>query len=240
MRREKIYYVPGLISIVALPILLFFWGPEDYRYQSVIRLNMPSYAKDTTGIKTFTIGYVYEALKNKKIITIDLNDAFNESEMHIEARKLDFITAEMERLQFTNDTTAVLRVQFGDWCTYGDFIWVLNHALVYDFKRYALVDNVFYFFPSPRFIPHIETIDLPSDDYIIPQQKARSWWEDFTISLRYKWSDIRYQFEYCFYRQRQNKMAGIGFLLLIVLPGVIKIRQYARRKRPSVLDTKNA
>jgi len=127
--------------------------------------------KDTTGIKTFTIGYVYEAIKNKKIISIDLNDAFNESEMHLEARKFNFITAEMERLQFTNDTTAVLRVQFGDWCTYGDFIWVLNYALVYDFKRYALVDNVFYFFPSPRFIPHIETIDLPSDDFIIPQQK---------------------------------------------------------------------
>jgi hypothetical protein len=240
MKREKIYYVPGLISIVALPVLLFFRGPENYNYQSVIRLNMPSYAKDTNGIKKFTIGYVYEAIKNKKLIAIDLNDAFTDSEMYLEARQFDFITTEIERLQFTHDTTTVLRVQFGDRCTYGDFIWVLNHALVYDFKRYALVDNALYFFPSPRFIPYIETTDMHLDDYILPQQETPSWWDEFKISLRYKWSDIQYQFKYLFYQQQQNKLLIIGFLLLVGLPAIIKIRQYARRKRQLVLASQNS
>src|SRR5437773_5152352 len=105
MKRKKLYYIPGIISIIGLPVLLFFWGPQDPVWQTCIKLNMPSDAKDTAGIGKFTKGFVYKAVKNKKIITIDLDDqAWDERSSYLANKKYSFVESEMERLQFTADT----------------------------------------------------------------------------------------------------------------------------------------
>jgi hypothetical protein len=70
---------------------------------------------------------------------------------------------ELERLQFEHDTTTALKVVFGDETSYGDFMYVLNLALIYQVKRYALVDNEFYFFINPPPAPppvELKTISL--------------------------------------------------------------------------------
>ncbi|HTE12311.1 MAG TPA: hypothetical protein VK645_15110 [Chitinophagaceae bacterium] len=230
MKKKKLYYLPGLISIIGLPVLLFFLGPADPVYQNCIRLNLTSDAKDTIGISRFTKDYVYKSIEGKKLETPFLNgieqNSGNEHFVYIQNKKLRFITNEIERLKFAADTNTVLKIQFGEDCAYGNFIWVLNHALIYDFKRYALINNELYFFSSKPFIPHYESLELPLEVYVMPARKEPAKWEVFKTELDYKWRIIQYQFEYLFYKQQQNILLAAGFLLLIVLPGLIKIRKY--------------
>jgi len=238
MRRKKIYYVPGLISIVALPILLFFLGPEDPIELNVLKLKMPAKTKEQLGNQQFTIETFNTALVNKKITTIDINEGAWAGQAQNTARSL--VLSEIENIHSGNDTNVVLKVHMGKDCSYGNFIWTLNQALIFDFKRYALIDNELYFFPPTQCREYLEPADLPVVSMEFPKVKKPTRWALFKMDIENKWDRLWYEFEYLFYRQQQNKMAGIGFLLLIVLPGVIKIRQYARRKRPLVLDTKNA
>jgi hypothetical protein len=55
MKKRKLFYVPGLISIIGLPVLLFFMGPENQIYPTSVRLKLPSNEKDVPGIEAFAV-----------------------------------------------------------------------------------------------------------------------------------------------------------------------------------------
>jgi hypothetical protein len=48
-------------------------------------------------------------------------------------------------MEFTHDSTTVLKVHFGGNNTYGDFVWLLDQAVKYRCRRYAWFDDNFYF-----------------------------------------------------------------------------------------------
>ncbi len=154
MRREKLFYIPGLISLLGLPVLMFFFKPTDQHKQVVVKLYLPSDDTSTPGIGLSKY-YVYSCLHHKKIIHISLiqeeSDSLPLPVYRIESR-LRVIQTEMERLQFTHDTNSVIQVDFDKNATYGQFVWVLNQANILDYKRYALVGNSFYFFTNPALV----------------------------------------------------------------------------------------
>jgi hypothetical protein len=151
MHRKKLFYVPGLISLLGLPVLFFFLGPEDPVYQVVLRINMPADKPRNDGGLSFNKVDFLHMIKNKKLISVDIEDYYPSDDLSRYAfdRKLSFVSREVERLQFTNDTNAVFRLRFGGSNTYAQFIWVINMAKIYGFKRYAFVDPDFYFLPDP-------------------------------------------------------------------------------------------
>lgn len=154
MKSGRRYYVPGLLSIIGLPILLFFYWPKETVTHTYLKLFLPTDRKDDPGMIRFSKGMVYKSLEGKKTITIDLDDVerFYEEDnrtQYVFSRKLHFVSQEIERLEFTNDTSTVLKIQLGANNTYGDFVWVLNQLFVYKVKRYAFVDNDFYVFADP-------------------------------------------------------------------------------------------
>jgi len=238
MKRKKLYYVPGLISIVMLPILLFFWGPEDPIELNVLKLKIPARKTEQFSNQQFTMETFNAALVNKKIKTIDINEGSWVRQAQNITRSL--VLSEIENIHSGNDTNVVLKVHMGTDCSYGNFIWTLNQALIYDFRRYALIDNELYFFPPTHCREYLEPADLSVISMEFPKVKTPTHWALFKMDIENKWDHLWYEFEYLFYRQQQNKMVGVGFLLLVVLPGIIKIRQYASRKRPLVLVSKNA
>src|ERR1700722_1597325 len=153
MKRRRLYYVPGLISIIGLPILLFFYWPKETVIPTYLKFYLPTDRKDDPGLIRFSKGNVYKSLEGKKITTIDIDvEKFNEDDsrtQYLFYQKLHFMSQEIERLEFTNDTSTVLKIQFGTNNTYGDFVWMLNQIVLYKVKRYALVDNNFYVFADP-------------------------------------------------------------------------------------------
>ena len=227
MKKKKLHYLPGIISILCLPVLLFFRGPADPVHQNCIWLNLPSNTADTTGIERFTTAAVYETIKNKKIIALDVNDlTWNEQSEYVFNQKFKFIAHEIESLQFTNDTASVLKISFGTENNFKSFVWVLNQAMVYDLRHYTLIGNDLYLFPNPSVKPRYASFDLHGRSFAIPGLKPPAKWEIFKRDMQYKLNAVKYQFEYLFYKQQQNILLAAGFLLLIVLPGLIKIRKY--------------
>ncbi len=108
---------------------------------------------------------IYQEIKKKHLVAVSLNDDnIHQNKFLLEAKR-NFITRELERLAFTGDTSTVLSIELGNQSTFGDFAWLLNEARIYQFKRYALADDHFFFLTTPyRFIgkpvPAVKVMDL--------------------------------------------------------------------------------
>jgi len=224
MHRKKLFYVPGLISLLGLPVLFFFLGPEDPVYHTVLRIRLPEDTAPPDGLlSTFNKAGFLHTVKDKKLISVDINDCpFDDRSEYELKRKLAFVPREIERLQFTSDTDAVFRLRFGEYNTYGQFIWALTMARIYDFRRYAFFDDDLYFLPNPA--PErttVGTLDvvLPFSDNVIAVHPYTppTRWELFTRRFSRWWAEVLFDI-------RQNHWLIIGFLLFILVPGLIKAR----------------
>ena len=229
--RKRLLYVPGVISLVCLPLLLYFFHPK-YEYQpTALKINLPSDEPSKGGSFRFNREFVYKKINKKKIEQIQFDNQFpiNKSDFrYYNDLKRKFINDEMKRLQLTNDTSTVLKVEFFDENTYGDFVYVLNLAQIYVYKRYAFIDNCFYFFPNdPIVITKNDTISLLSIDttirYIGTSPNHEKYyrpteWDFFIWDLEYRLSLYKLN-------SFQRNSFISAFILLIVIPAFYKIRK---------------
>jgi hypothetical protein len=159
MKRQKLYYVPGFISLLCLPVLLLLSFPEEPVRQTKISLVVPTDEKPRPGINSFSKYGVFQEVKNKHIISVELEkDVRYDKGLYNYHAKRRLINHEIERLTYTHETTSVLKVNFGETATYGDLISILNQILICGVKRYALVDNSLYIFanePPPSSQPEV-------------------------------------------------------------------------------------
>ncbi len=95
-----------------------------------------------TGI-AFSKYYILEALKHKHITTVQLDEYHN---WGTKPAKVDFIRREIERMTFTHDSSAVLKVVFCITSNYGDMMGIMHFLQFYGVKRYALIDDAYYIF----------------------------------------------------------------------------------------------
>jgi len=191
-------------------------------------LNLATTQKDTPDIPRFTEEGFFKLTKHKKKVSIDVNiDQGSDISEYAHDRKLQFVTQEMERMQFTGDTSMVLEVCLGEHNTYGDFVRMIERAKLYDVRRYAYIDDCFYFIPDPLPVrSRILTLELDSFPTIdIPQPPEPSKWDIFK-------SDLNEWFSEASYIVKHNYPLSIGFVVLILLPGGFWIsRIRARRVR---------
>jgi hypothetical protein len=233
MTMKKIYYLPGIISLLGLPVLLFIWGPPDPPDQTVLKLNLPSEKRASKGMIAFNNQYVYQMLSHKKITRVDLYNEWSvRGEQFLNSQQFIFIKREIERLQFTHDTTAALNIQFASNSTYGDFVWAINLAVLYEVKRYALVGNNLYFFandPPPK--PYEGTLGLSFNrpDYLPPEEHR--WWEVWQTQLKYKWWWFQNCWSYLFDQQSQNRWLAAGFAVLVFVPGLFRLSRCSKEKQ---------
>jgi hypothetical protein len=218
MQGKKLFYVPGLISLIGLPILLLLFGPEEEVRQTAVRLFMPyDEPKDEEAAK-FSKATVYESIKGKNIIAIHGEETqYDQLEHFRYNRKMNFIGSELERLQFTHDTNAVLKVEFDEENAYGDFVHVLNLAILYRVRRYTFVDNSLFLFPDPH--PTHQKIYLEEIEYqtfSIPEEAEPSRWEEFRYWLDENASIAAYMI-------KRNYLLVAAFVVLIIAPSLVKL-----------------
>jgi len=234
MRKRKLYYVPGLISLLGLPVLLYYLGPGDPAIQTAIRINMPTddIKPNPPGVLRFSRWYVHQTLKNKKIIAVELNDPsqeIDEIDRFRDQKKLDFISNEIARRQFTHDTSSIFKIEFGRGCTYGDFVWVPNLIRLYDVKRFVFIDDAYYLFtnPPPQPEPILDIKVGPLNDVVYGPEPTTSnepsqlelfkvafaeWWEKAILIIK------------------RSHIYVLGFLLLIIFPTIV----WQRKRRSCV------
>lgn len=232
MKREKLKYVPGLISLLGLPILLFFFGPEDEIRFTAMKIFLPA---DTAPEKTanesqekFTKQYVLNRVKDKKLVNIYLaheNIRSDEWDDYYHNRNMMYIRDQMDRLAFSCDTTSVVRIKMDESVHYGEFMSVMNMLALYGIRRYALVDDVFYIFANDPPIEYNEAsmgIQVEPTNYVNvnPESEWERWWSRFKWRLSEKMDYIKWAM-----RKTDNKVLLAGFLFLITIPTVWYIRR---------------
>lgn len=229
MGPKKLYYVPGLISIISLPVLLFIFGPDDPVQQNLLGLHLPT-EKLIRSDSEFTKGNVLRAIKGRKVIDVALWDKhiYSDEEWgtYMDEQRASFIKKEIEHIAFTHDSTIALKVELSEANTYGEFVWLINEATVYGLRRYVFFDDAFYFFNND---PPVDYSKNPVDANIVKQIES--------ITLKQllgnayqppgKWKmfmdDLNYRLKYIGDLLKYNLPLSIGFLLLIIVPALYNL-----------------
>jgi hypothetical protein len=141
---RKLYYAPGIISLIGFIFLL----PYAYKRivppkQNYLRINFP---KDdpSNSASVFSEQYILKFIHRKNKITFTLDQ-----DKETNAKKLEMIRYEARKLKYTFDSTAVVLVQFTDDVAYGEFIRLLDQCKVDSIRRYALCKNTFVIIGDP-------------------------------------------------------------------------------------------
>ena len=143
-KRDKLYYVPGLITAIFLPIVFFFEAPQ-LKEKVVIRFFIPSDELNRNSqYFIFSSVKLQEEIKKKRVLEILLTEDHEQNEF-----KLVFLRHEARRLKCFRDTSTVLKVTFSNESTYEEVIDLLNILLADQHKRFALIGNSFYIYGEP-------------------------------------------------------------------------------------------
>jgi hypothetical protein len=164
MPIKKKYYVPGLISLIGLPFLAFFFSPEIAVKPTALRIVLPHDGDSGSKfILRFSKTNFLKSITRKKVIELDLFEN-NQTRDLMLRRKFDFILRELDRMNFTGDTTTVLKVNIDDQNTFGDVIWLVNQTVIYNIRHWAIIDNSFYFvnFKPPAYHSNTTPIIYPT------------------------------------------------------------------------------
>ncbi|WP_207491480.1 hypothetical protein [Aridibaculum aurantiacum] len=220
MKRKRIYYVPGLISLIGLPIMFFLCPIEDPVQPNALRILLPRDEVPKNSEPVFSRDFVLENLKSKKITRVYL-ESFNgyypeERGRNLAIHQRAFIESEIKRLQFSRDTTTALQVVLDEEASYNDFVALVNLTAVYDIKRWAYLDDNFIFWandPPPPPIVYEQLDPITIDDYEQFKVVMPSQWELFKWEVQAVWEEI------AFYSKR-NKLLIAGFILLVIIPSV--------------------
>jgi hypothetical protein len=139
-KRPKLFYIPGMISLLVLPVLFYIYQPEA-KYKTQIKFILPKDDHQSPDIPGYTHSMVKDYLKGKKINTVYLDD-----DHVLNDTKLEFIAREALKLKFYHDITQVIKVHLSDETTYGEFVQLLNIMIRDRHKRFSWMDDDFYIF----------------------------------------------------------------------------------------------
>ena len=155
MKRPKLYYVPGMISLLVLPVLFYMYQPVEKK-QNVLKFVLleGDLQQPELGLIYYTRSYFMAGLKGKKINTV-----YYDENHDLNAKKLKFIAQEALKLKFYNDTTQVIKVRLTNETTYNEFVQLVNAMYKNEQKRYSLLDNDFYILGD--WPPEPEEVRLP-------------------------------------------------------------------------------
>lgn len=119
MKLQKIYYVPGLISAIFIPILFWFYGSQKLQepIPNVMDIGLP--AKHIHSEKCKTSRTCFEPLRhwNYKKIVVQPNTARKNSNYYV---------SEIKKLQKRNQKNTGIEFIIGNDNSYDDLISILN------------------------------------------------------------------------------------------------------------------
>ncbi|MGI9582191.1 hypothetical protein ACR1PO_13310 [Chryseobacterium sp. RRHN12] len=126
---KKIYYFPGLISALLIPVLFWYYGNQKFENinVSVIDIGLP--AKEREGIKNTLASFEPARNWNYKKIKIAPGTAKENSNLYV---------SELKNLQKRNEKESGIEFILDQNNTYGDFVSVLNDLAIAKQEQYAV------------------------------------------------------------------------------------------------------
>jgi hypothetical protein len=136
---KRLYYVPGLISLLGLLIALpYFYKANRPVKLGFLNLFVPAECNENHGLNNYSECYLETQLRNKKQLRITINENHKENR-----NKLDVIRHEALKLKYFADTLTVILINLSDSITYGEFVSIVDMCVTDEHKRYGSWDNKF-------------------------------------------------------------------------------------------------
>ncbi len=126
---KKIYYFPGLISALLIPVLFWYFGNQKFEEinVSVIDIGLP--AKEREGIKNTFASFETARNWNYQKIKIVPGTAKENSKLYV---------SELKKLQKRNEKESGIEFMLDQNNSYGDFVSVLNDLAIAKQDQYAV------------------------------------------------------------------------------------------------------
>ncbi|MDR4953743.1 hypothetical protein REB14_16310 [Chryseobacterium sp. ES2] len=164
---KKIFYVPGLISAVLIPVLFWYYGNQKFEdiNVSVIDIGLP--VKEREGVKnTFESFESYRNWDYRKIKVVP-RTAEQNSKLYV---------SELRNLQKRNEKKSGIEFILDQNNTYGDFVSVLNDLAIAKQDQYAVdLEKTGHIFAVYNYItPNVQAPEyecLFCNDVIRPEYK---------------------------------------------------------------------
>jgi len=127
-RFRRLYYSPGLISIILLPILCLFYLKSNHVFEKYGVIDITFALPDTNDI--------FGKIPKRDYLEINLtgNDQEDKS-------KFDHAQSELRKLVYDSSGTKGVRFHFGEKAKYKTFISALNILSAENVRTYAPKDN---------------------------------------------------------------------------------------------------
>ena len=172
VKREKIYYIPGIISLTILPFLFIHFADRELKEKSVGVI--PLVLADTNLPKKFPQAFKdYKGTFPPKRNYIDITFTGNETDDRI---KLDFAQIKVREILSANDPANGLHFHFGDNSRYWTFVKAIDILKTAGAKTYMPLDNDLWFYHFPPDTTVINWICGTTYSDVVYEKPKVSWW----------------------------------------------------------------
>lgn len=184
---KKIYYFPGLISAVLIPILFWYYGNQKFEDINVSVMDIGLPAKEREGIKNTFASFEPYRNWNYQKIKIASGKAKENSKLYV---------SEMKNLQKRNEKESGIEFILDQNNTYGDFVSVLNDLAIAQQDQYAVdLEKTGHIFAVYNYItPNVQAPEYECflcGDVIRPEYKP-DFFEKIQLLLKELPKDIYY------------------------------------------------
>lgn len=130
-KLRKIYYVPGMISAIIIPLVFYYLGNQKYKEINISYISLGLPFKYDKYIPLEEQTYTFEPYRNGKYqqIKVKPNSARKNSKFHI---------VQLNKLQEKNLEGIGIEFILDDDNTYDDFVSILNDLTITDHKKYGV------------------------------------------------------------------------------------------------------
>lgn len=208
-KRNRIYYVPGLISLTLLPILFIIEAQKEVNNKPIHSLTVR--LLDTTAINDLSNEVAtpkINFLPNRNFIEINLT-----GENETNKIKLGFAQLRIGEITFQNDTVNGLHFKFNDSSKYWAYVKAIDILTTEKAKRYlAINDDIWFYHVSTDTTTKKPVYTMLECGTVPFKQKASSstnMWEEINHIWRTSWKII---------------LAYLGFMIAIYLLSADKVR----------------
>ena len=202
VRRKKIFYIPGIISLTILPFLFIYFANNEIQNKSLGVI--PLFLADTNPPKKFPAVFEkYEGTFPPKRNYLNIRLTGNESDDRI---KLSYAQIRIKEILSANDGANGLHFHFGDSSHYWTFVKAVDILRVAGAKTYMPLDNDLWFYHFPP--------DTTIKNWICGTTYSDVVYEEPTVSL---WNKAREWTRHIWNNSWQIISSFIALLLSIVL-----------------------
>lgn len=216
---KKIRYIPGMISIVLLPLLGMWYMNKHNYFQQLTSLDFVAggfdeYREWFEEIENSEHNLEYD--KENEFDKRDYKEVTLNGYKEKSQKTFQYIDNFVNKVIQTNDTVNGLKIHFEEGATYNDFIEVLNIFTERDATTYTLDDNTMYFAGRDWKPPSPDDENLEPLGMFYCTSGRSSYEPKFSIQQALK--TIKSQFS-------QHKTIYSAYLFFVVIVGASKIRK---------------